>query len=577
MTERLTLTQLRIGLAQINPCLGDIEGNYRIIKEYLVRAASGGAHLVIFPEMAVTGYPVEDLALRRSFAESSQAAVVKLAQELNDEGYGEIAVVLGYLDQSDTSNANDKKLPQNNAAIIHRGEVKGRYTKRALPNYGVFDEYRNFSPGSGSLIFRHCGVDIAVAICEDIWQEGGAIADIQGRDIGLLLVLNGSPYERDKLELRHELVSKRATNVGAPVGYVNMVGGQDDLVFDGGSLVVDAAGKLIARAPQFEEGLMLIDLDLKSNSSHPDLILTDGPLPAYERLIPGINAPLDPSAEIWSALVLGVRDYVEKNGFSSLVLGLSGGIDSAVTAAIAADAIGGANVYGIAMPSKYSSDHSLEDAKALAINLGINFRVIEIQPLVDAFLSSMELSGVAEENLQARIRGVTLMGISNQEGHLVLATGNKSELAVGYSTLYGDAVGGFAPIKDIFKSDVWQIALWRNDFARASGAMPPIPQSSISKPPSAELREGQRDSDSLPEYDVLDQILSIYIEENGSLEAITGAGFEARLAEQVITMVDRAEFKRRQYPPGTKISGLAFGKDRRLPLTSRWREKPSLS
>ncbi len=573
MTDRLTLTQLRIALAQINPCLGDIEGNYRIIKEYVLRAARGGAHLVIFPEMAVTGYPVEDLALRRSFAESSKAAVNKLAEELKDEGYGEIALLLGYLDQSDVGEFNDKTLPLNSAAIIHRGEIRGRYIKRTLPNYGVFDEYRNFSPGKNSLVFRHCGVDIALAICEDIWQEGGATADIQGRDIGLLLVLNGSPYERDKLELRHELVSKRAQIVGAPVGYVNMVGGQDDLVFDGGSLVVDAAGKLIAAAPQFEEGLMLIDLDLKSNSSNPDLILTDGPLPPYERLIPGIATALHPSAEIWSALVLGVRDYVEKNGFSSLLLGLSGGIDSAVTAAIATDAIGGENVYGIAMPSKYSSDHSLDDAKALAINLGINFRVIEIQPLVDAFLSSMELRGLAEENLQARVRGTTLMGISNQEGHLVLATGNKSELAVGYSTLYGDAVGGFAPIKDVFKSDLWQIAIWRNHFAEESGAIPPIPQNSISKPPSAELREGQRDSDSLPEYDVLDQILSIYIEENGSLEAITGAGFEAGLAQQVITMVDRAEFKRRQYPPGTKISGLAFGKDRRLPLTSRWREE----
>ncbi|MGA1739118.1 MAG: NAD(+) synthase, partial [Candidatus Nanopelagicaceae bacterium] len=304
-----------------------------------------------------------------------------------------------------------------------------------------------------------------------------------------------------------------------------------------------------------------------------DLVITDGPLPPYEKLVPGVAVKLEEEAEIWSALVMGLRDYVKKNGFESVVLGLSGGIDSAVVATLAVDALGKESVHGVAMPSKYSSEHSMEDAKQLAINLGIHFSVIEIQPVVDAFLRSFEMTGLAEENVQARVRGTTLMGLSNQHGHLVLATGNKSELAVGYSTLYGDAVGGFAPIKDIFKSDVWRLAKWRNRYAEGEGERAPIPSNSITKEPSAELRPDQRDSDSLPPYPILDQILTIYIEANGSIDAIRGAGFAPELALRVITLVDRAEYKRRQYPPGTKVSHLAFGKDRRLPLTSSWRER----
>ena len=474
-------------------------------------------------------------------------------------------MIVGYLDGSEDQAFNC-------AAVIHRGEVKARYTKRHLPNYGVFDEYRNFVPGSGSLIVRHCGVDIAIAICEDIWQEGDAMAEVAARNPGLLVVINGSPYERNKDDVRLALAQRRSIQVGAPLCYVNMIGGQDDLVFDGDSLVVDAAGRVVARAPQFEEGLMAVDLDLRANSAQPDVILTDGPLPPYEKLIPGVAHQLESEAEVWTALVMGLRDYVRKNGFTSVLIGLSGGIDSAVTASLAVDALGAENVYGVSMPSKYSSQHSIEDAKQSAINLGIHFRVIPIQPMVDAFLAATELTGLAEENVQARVRGTTLMGISNQSGHLVLATGNKSELAVGYSTLYGDAVGGFAPIKDIFKSDVWKLAKWRNDFARDEGVQEPIPTNSITKEPSAELRPDQRDSDSLPPYPVLDQILTIYIEANGSIDAIMSARFTQELAERVVTMVDRAEYKRRQYPPGTKVSNLAFGKDRRLPLTSLWRE-----
>ena len=563
-----SITQMRIGLAQVNPRVGDIAHNVALIREYVAKAQQGGAHLLLFPEMVITGYPIEDLAHRQSLQRESVAATTQLASTLEAEGYGEIAIVIGYLDQSENG-----KSARNCAAILHRGEVRARYIKRHLPNYGVFDEYRNFAPGDSTLLFRHCGVDIALAICEDIWQEGAAMVEVASRNPGLLVVINGSPYEREKDDQRLNLVSRRALQIGAPLCYVNMTGGQDDLVFDGDSIVVDAAGKVVARAPQFEDGLMLVDLDLRANSANPDLVITDGPLPAYEKLVPGIAVRLEEEAEIWSALVMGLRDYVRKNGFESVALGISGGIDSAVVATLAVDALGSENVYGVAMPSKYSSAHSLDDAKQLAINLGIHFSVVEIQPVVDAFLGAIEMTGLAEENVQARVRGTTLMGLSNQDGHLVLATGNKSELAVGYSTLYGDAVGGFAPIKDIFKTDVWRLAKWRNRYAEGEGQQPPIPSNSITKEPSAELRPGQRDSDSLPPYPILDQILTIYIEANGSIDAITGAGFASELALRVITLVDRAEYKRRQYPPGTKVSHLAFGKDRRLPLTSAWREK----
>jgi len=567
------LVQLRIGLAQVNPRLGDIAYNKSLVKEFVASAAQGGAHLVVFPEMVITGYPVEDLANRASLQRASERAVSELAVELASSGFGELAVIVGYLQppHSESFSGSNSARPLNGAALIHRGEVKARYFKRDLPNYGVFDEFRNFQAGDRSFIFRHLGVDIALAICEDIWQS--ATSDLVARNPGLLVVINGSPYERKKDDARFALVCRRAQELGAPLAYVNMTGGQDDLVFDGGSLVLDAAGKVIARAPQFDDGLMLVDLDLRANSSQPDLITIDGPVPAYEKLVPGVALALAEEAEIWSALVLGLRDYVQKNGFSSVILGLSGGIDSALVASIAVDALGAANVYGVSMPSKYSSDHSIEDAKALAISTGLHFQLVEIQEMVDAFLRAIELTGVAEENIQARVRGSTLMGISNQSGHLVLATGNKSELAVGYSTLYGDAVGGFAPIKDIFKSDVWKLARWRNEYAIAQGEIAPIPARSISKEPSAELRPDQKDSDSLPPYPILDQILAIYIEANGSIDAICAAGFARDLAERVVTMVDRAEYKRRQYPPGTKISHLAFGKDRRLPLTSLWREQ----
>jgi len=558
--------QIRIALAQINPTVGDLDKNADLISKYAFDATNAGATLIVFPEMVLTGYPVEDLANRASFRAASIAAVEKLALRINQEGNGDLTLLVGYLGQSPSGR------PQNCVAVIYRGEILATYIKHHLPNYGVFDEYRNFAPGNHSLVVRVAGVDIGVAICEDIWQSGGPVAELAKRNIGLLLVPNGSPFEANKDDARLALVQQRAIELSAPLAYVNMTGGQDDLVFDGDTIVVGSQGELIARAPQFEDGLMIIDLEVKLASSDPDLIISNTPLPKYKANVPGVARRLGDEDEIWQGLVIGLRDYVEKNNFKSVILGLSGGIDSALVAALAADAIGANRVYGVALPSKYSSDHSLADAKELAINIGLNYRIIEIQPMVGNLIENLHLSGVAEENLQARVRGITLMGLSNQEGHLVLATGNKSELAVGYSTLYGDAVGGFAPIKDLYKSQVWQLAKWRNELAILQGQTPPIPVSSINKAPSAELRPDQKDTDSLPDYKILDQILQIYIDQDGGRSAALAAGFDAALVDRVVGLVDRAEYKRRQYPPGTKISSRAFGKDRRLPITSHWRE-----
>ena len=558
--------QIRIALAQINPTVGDLDKNADLISKYAFDATNAGATLIVFPEMVLTGYPVEDLANRASFRAAAIAAVEKLATRINQEGNGDLTLLVGYLGESPSGR------PQNCVAVIYRGEILATYIKHHLPNYGVFDEYRNFAPGNHSLVVRVAGVDIGVAICEDIWQAGGPVAELAKRNIGLLLVPNGSPFEANKDDARLALVQQRAIELSAPLAYINMTGGQDDLVFDGDTIVVGSQGELIARAPQFEDGLMIIDLDVKLASSDPDLIISNTPLPKYKANVPGVARRLGDEDEIWQGLVIGLRDYVEKNNFKSVILGLSGGIDSALVAALAADAIGGNRVYGVALPSKYSSDHSLADAKEAAINIGLNYRIIEIQPMVGNLIENLHLSGVAEENLQARVRGITLMGLSNQEGHLVLATGNKSELAVGYSTLYGDAVGGFAPIKDLYKSQVWQLAKWRNELAILQGQTPPIPVNSINKPPSAELRPDQKDTDSLPDYKILDQILQIYIDQDGGRSAALAAGFDAALVDRVVGLVDRAEYKRRQYPPGTKISSRAFGKDRRLPITSHWRE-----
>ena len=559
--------QLRVGLAQVNPTVGALGANTELILEYAGKAASAGAHLLVLPEMVLTGYPVEDLANRATFRQASKSALDSLARKLED--YGDLVSIVGYLEESASHR------PQNAVAVIHKGAVVARYIKHHLPNYGVFDEFRNFVAGEGSLVVRIHGVDVGIAICEDIWREQGPVADLAARNVGLVVVPNGSPFERNKDDVRASLVRRRAREIGAPLLYVNMTGGQDDLVFDGDSIAVAADGELIARAPQFDDGLMVVDIDAKALTSEPDVVISSERIGGYLKINHGVAPRLEIEAEIWQALVVGLRDYVKKNGFPSVILGLSGGIDSAVTAAIAADAIGGKRTYGVAMPSQYSSDHSMSDAADSAKRIGMNFRVVEIQPMVNSFLTALGLTGLAEENLQARVRGTTLMGLSNQEGHLVLATGNKSELAVGYSTLYGDAVGGYAPIKDLLKSEVWAIAKWRNQVAASRGEVEPIPLNSIVKEPSAELRPDQKDSDSLPDYGLLDQMLLLYIEQDAGLQGLLDAGFDPALATRVIQMVDRAEYKRRQYPPGPKISRRAFGKDRRLPITSSWRENIS--
>lgn len=552
-------------MAQVNPVVGDIEGNAELIKEAVAESLKSEVDVVLFPEMVLTGYPVEDLALRPAFRKASIDRVQLLAKELKDLGAGEVLVVVGYLDEKDK--------PHNAVALIHGGEIRAKYIKHHLPNYGVFDEFRNFGQGKGTLVARHRGVDIAVVICEDIWQDQGPVAELAKRTPGIVLVPNGSPYERNKDDVRLALVQRRVVQIGAPMIYVNMTGAQDDLVFDGDSLAVGSDQKLLARSVQFKSALDIVDVPVAMKSSQPDVFISES-APSNRVSNPSEIAPrLSDEEEVWSALVMGLGDYIRKNGFKSVALGLSGGIDSALVATLAVDAVGKENVYGVSLPSKYSSEHSLSDAKALATNLGIDYRVIEIEPVVQSFIAATRLAGVAEENVQARVRGTLLMGISNQEGHLILATGNKSELAVGYSTLYGDAVGGFAPIKDIFKVDVWRLAKWRNDLAKSRGEVAPIPESSITKEPSAELRPGQKDTDSLPDYQLLDRLLDIYVEKNGDAAEIIKAGFEKSLVDRVITMVDRAEYKRRQYPPGTKVSSIAFGKDRRLPMTSRWKER----
>ena len=559
-------TQLRVAMAQINPTVGALESNADLILSNMKQALEHQAHIALFPEMAMTGYPVEDLALRHTFRIASKKAVTDLADRIAADGFGDIVAVVGYLDES----ANKK--PENAVAIIHGGKIVARYVKHHLPNYGVFDEFRNFVAGAESLVVRIHGVDVGIAICEDIWRSQGPVSDLAARTPGLVLVPNGSPFERSKDDLREKLVKERARQIGASLLYVNMTGAQDDLVFDGDSIAVTAKGEVIARAPQFDDGLMFVDLELPMGTSTPDVVISEEPVAAYNPLTPGVAYRLDELAQVWNALVVGLRDYVTKNKFPSVITGVSGGIDSSVVMAIAADALGREKVYGVSLPSRYSSEHSLADAADLAKRIGFNYRVQPIQPMVDTFLSQLGLTGIAEENLQARVRGTTLMGLSNQEGHLVLANGNKSELAVGYSTMYGDAVGGYAPIKDLLKSEVWALAKWRNAVAVSRGEIEPIPVNSIAKEPSAELRPGQKDTDSLPDYPTLDRILHIYIERDEGMAGLLAAGFDESLATRIIRMVDAAEFKRRQYPPGTKISSRAFGKDRRLPITSAWRE-----
>lgn len=562
------MAHIRLALAQINPTVGDIDANLAIAHKAVASAAAKGAQIVALPEMIVTGYPLEDLAFSHELASISERSISQFAGDLKRDGLGDVIVIAGYL----------RPGPFNSAAVIFNGNVVGTYDKHHLPNYGVFDEYRTFKSGNSPLVVRACGTDIGIAICEDLWQDGGPVAELSKADIGLLLVLNGSPYEADKDDVRLNLVTKRAREAGATLAYVNMTGGQDELVFEGDSIIVDSDGNVLARAPQFEDAMIVVDLDLPDSSVHTTLssgepiVVIDNPrgYPLTSIASPTVRPHLDRLAEMYHALVVGLRDYVGKNNFQSVILGLSGGIDSALVASICVDALGPDRVFGVSMPSKYSSTHSQDDAHDSAKRLGINIRTVAIEPMVDSFVSTLELTGLAEENVQARVRGTTLMAISNQEGHLVLATGNKSELAVGYSTIYGDAVGGYAPIKDVLKTDVWALSNWRNAEAVKYAQIEPIPQSSITKPPSAELRPGQQDSDSLPDYELLDAIIHSYVEDNQSADEIIAKGYDPETVHRVIRLIDRAEYKRQQYPPGTKVSKKAFGKDRRMPITSHW-------
>jgi NAD+ synthase (glutamine-hydrolysing) len=540
-------------MAQTNPTVGDISGNLAQTIAAVDQALANGANLVVFGEMNLAGYPIEDLAARNSFVQAASDSVEALANHLRAEKYADLCVVVGHPAFADDSNG--WSIAHNAASVIIGGVVTGRYAKHHLPNYSVFDEFRNFVPGDEPLSFQFRGLTFSTLICEDIWQAGTTVAHLKESQTDVALVLNGSPFEVSKTDTRLKLVQDLALKQGCAVAYVNLVGGQDDLVFDGNSFFVNATGEVVARASQFSEDIAFVDIESPESCFSP-ASRANG---------------TDNLGEIWGALVLGLRDYVKKNGFKSVVLGLSGGIDSAVCAALASDAIGAENVYGVSMPSKYSSDHSKGDAADLAERLGCHYRIDAIEGMVHAFENQLELGGLASENLQARMRGVILMALSNSEGHLTLTTGNKTELAVGYSTIYGDSVGGFAPLKDVEKTLVWKLASWRNTQAAELGLTPPIPENSISKPPSAELRPDQVDQDSLPEYVVLDALLDAYVERRLGREQVIAEGFDPATVDRIIGLVDRAEWKRRQGAIGPKITGMAFGRDRRLPITNKFR------
>jgi NAD+ synthase (glutamine-hydrolysing) len=554
---------IRIALAQLDLPVGDVEGNADRVVAETEKATAAGAQVVAFPELAITGYPPEDLVLKRSFIDANIAAMKRVAAAT-----GEALVVLGFIDRGQDSLYNA-------AAVCQGGRVLAVYRKHLLPNYGVFDERRYFEPGRGHFLFETPAGVLGVCVCEDAWSETGPLTRQGDAGAQVVVNINASPFHKDKIGERLELLATRARRAKAAIAYVNMVGGQDELVFDGGSLAVGADGKLLARFPQFEEHVAMVDVPLgeAGTSRHPSVRRVHASLPHVSGSAEATVAP-DPDGieEVYGALKLALSDYARKNGFEKVVIGLSGGIDSTLTAVLALDALGPHAVTGVAMPSEFSSGHSLQDARALAENLGIEMIEIPIARPYRTYLQSLEEvfgpadMGLAEENLQARIRGTILMAISNRYGHLLLATGNKSEMACGYATLYGDMAGGFALLKDVFKTEVYELCRYRNSLSEV------IPETVMTKPPSAELRPGQKDSDSLPPYEVLDPILEAYIEEDRGIAEIEQMGFERATVEKVVALVDRAEYKRRQAPPGPKVTTKAFGRDRRLPISSAWRE-----
>ena len=562
----------------MNATVGDLSGNAAIIARRLQDAREAGAHIVAVPELAITGYPPEDLLLKPAFIEANHKTLLSLQEHTRD-----LTAIVGFVDrQVDLFNA---------AAVFHDGEWIETYRKQRLPNYGVFDELRYFRPGCEELVLQLGDSFIGVTICEDIWYPGGPVERLAAAGADLVININASPYHRGKWEDRHRMLATRAADYGVAIAYVNLIGGQDELVFDGDSIVISPSGELLAEAQPFTDELLLCDIEIEqvfrarlhdararqnarqAPASVRTRVLTEKPPPAPPALAAAPPVVHDDLQEVYAALVMGTRDYVRKNGFKHVVLGLSGGIDSSLVAVIAADALGAEAVTGVSMPSQYSSEHSRTDARALADALGIQMISMPIREVFDkttellAPAFSGRAADLAEENLQARIRGNLLMALSNKFGWLVLTTGNKSEMATGYSTLYGDMAGGFAVLKDVPKTLVYELSRWRN----AHGGAQVIPENVLTKPPSAELRPNQKDEDSLPPYEVLDPILQRYVEEDWGLEELVDAGYDRAIVQKVIALVDRNEYKRRQAPPGVKITARAFGKDRRLPITSKWR------
>ena len=571
---------MRIACAQVNTVVGDLEGNLALVRDAVRAATARGASLVLTPELALTGYPPEDLLLRPSFADASRDALDALAADVT-----ECVAIVGFVEHDeDVHNA---------AAVIADGRVQAIYRKRFLPNYGVFDEARYFRAGDRPMVLDIDGARVGVVICEDIWYPAPVAAELAEARLDVIACISSSPFHLAKGDSRERMLQTRASDSAAALAYCNQVGGQDELVFDGRSVIIDHSGDVIARAPMFEQDLLIADveLDLAAGRRLREPLLRRLPRPGdlepvvievpVRSAVPeapeaaAVAALPSEEGELWGALVLGVRDYVGKNGFPGVIIGLSGGIDSALTAAIAVDALGADRVRGVAMPSVFTSGQSTDDAVALAQSLGIRLDVIPIAPVVDAFESQLadvfegRPRDVAEENIQARVRGTLLMAISNKHGDMVLATGNKSEMSVGYSTIYGDMAGGFAPLRDVSKTWVYRLASWRN---REEGREV-IPQATIDRPPTAELRPDQRDSDSLPAYEVLDPILEAYVEQDLPPAALVERGFPDDVVRRVIGMVDRAEYKRRQGPPGIKTTPRAFGRDRRMPITNRYAEE----
>jgi NAD+ synthase (glutamine-hydrolysing) len=552
---------VRIALGQVATRVGDIDGNVEVILDAWHRAAAQGADLVVFPELAVTGYPPEDLLLKPEFLAATDAALERL---ITNGPTGTVAVVgtVGTAGERHQEETWDVSVPaldlRNRAVVLDDGQVAATYDKWRLPNYGVFDEARYFVPRNQPCVVRVAGVDIGVVICEDLWSDHGPVTHAVQSGARGIVVLNASPWHVGKRAGREQWVRDHATTHGVWMAYVNVVGGQDDVVFDGDSFLTDATGTVISRGPQFAEDLVVVDLDEPA---------------------PTLAPPLEPAAEVWQALVLATRDYVRRNGFDQVIVALSGGIDSAVVGAIAADALGGDHVIGLLLPSPWSSDHSLTDARLLADNLGIRTHEVPIAPAMNAFddmfadMFAAEGSpptsdghvSLTEENIQSRIRGLTVMAVSNETGALVLTTGNKSEYAVGYATLYGDMNGGFGPLKDVPKTMVYDLARYR------ASVGPSIPENTIAKPPSAELKPGQTDQDSLPPYEVLDDIIARYVEHNQGIADIVAAGHDEAVVRDILRRIDGSEFKRRQAAPGPKVTVRAFGKERRVPITHHWR------